>query len=77
LTINGGRDWLPLPVLLRDEPPPLNRLPPGSKMLTARVSPTPITSVGASLEASVKLEKDGGGAAFSRSLSAKSRSTSA
>jgi len=76
LTISGGRVWLPLLATSRDELPP-NRLPPGSKMLTARVSPTPITSVGASLEASAKLEKDGGGAAFSRSLSAKFRSTSA
>ncbi len=53
---------------------PLNRPPPGSYTLTARVSPMPMMSVGASDDARAKLENDGGGADLRRSLRAKSRS---
>ncbi len=74
-TTIGGRVWLLLS-LLRLEPPP-NRPPPGSKMLMARVSPIPMMSVGASLEAWARVENDRGGAAFNRSLRAKSRFTRA
>ncbi|MNY46214.1 hypothetical protein D3C86_1813750 [compost metagenome] len=74
-TIKGGRVWFPLS-LLRFEPPP-KRPPLGSKMLTARVSPIPMISVGASLDASASVLKERGGAAFNCSLSAKSRFTRA
>ena len=70
-TTRGGRVWFP--DVAPSRAAPLNRPPPGSKTLTDRVSPTPITSVGASLEARARLLNEGGGAAFSRSLRAKSR----
>ncbi|MCY1456491.1 hypothetical protein D9M71_737140 [compost metagenome] len=74
-TTSGGRDWFPPCRLL----PPLtpNKEPLGSKMLTTRVSPTPMMSVGASLDARARVLNDWAGAAFRRSLMAKSRSTMA
>ncbi|MNT07806.1 hypothetical protein D3C72_1425240 [compost metagenome] len=75
-TTSGGRDWLP-GVMLPSKLGPPKRLRPGSKMLMARVSPTPMMSVGASLDARARVLKDRAGAAFSRSLAAKSRSSRA